>query len=578
MVGPIRIAAREGVEHRRPVGIGHGRLEKEIRITEAPDDVSRFEAKEQPIAHVPASSRLRRDDEMRVELECAGVLGHLTAKRQPQRPTNVRSQPAPSLAPRQDEIDARVGHENLLVKRAASTQPGDLRWVDHAPVQVGHAEPDVESHRSGKQKLVSTPNHDAVAGPDPRPARFALDVATPRREDLSGPNLAVGRRVRWVTHLRAGCRRKRECDRTQRGRGERPLHRPAVRRRMLDCGHRMRQSIELLRPLPPSRWVWSLVAVVAVVIPAVPASAQDAYRVRRTENFRKDPSAAGVLLATISEGVTLQGRADANGWIEVTLDGWIWSRSLSPTNREGHDRVVDARGGENLRASPNGRVLARVANGCLLDHVETREGWVRVRRTGWIWGRSLDAVQSTGSTTASPAPGAGATLDQALTANDLALHQSPDGPEVGNLGANAPVRIMARSGDWVRVQTEGWVRRSELKPAASEVRVGVSAAEVRSRPREFEGQLVQWTVQYISIQQADELRKDIPAGRKYILARGPLPEAGFVYIVVTDEQIAELEKLPPLTSVELVGRIRVGRSQFLGNPILDLVEMAVRDS
>jgi hypothetical protein len=186
-----------------------------------------------------------------------------------------------------------------------------------------------------------------------------------------------------------------------------------------------------------------------------------------------------------------------------------------------------------------------------------------------MWARSLDlqdteedaaGVASSGGLVAEERPG----LDRAVAAT-------------GTLAPEAPVRIMARSGEWVRIQTEGWVRESELRPAAPGVLVGVSAAEVRSRPAEFEGQMVQWVIQTISIQEADELRGGIPRGRRYVLARGPLPEAGFLYIIVSDEQVAELERLPPLAELVIIGRIRVGRSRYLGNPILELVEMAVRE-
>jgi hypothetical protein len=128
----------------------------------------------------------------------------------------------------------------------------------------------------------------------------------------------------------------------------------------------------------------------------------------------------------------------------------------------------------------------------------------------------------------------------------------------------------------VRVQTEGWVRESDLKPSSPGVLVGVSGAEVRSNPREFEGALLQWVVQYIAIQSADELRREIPEGQRYVLARGPLPEAGFVYIVLDDVQLTEIERLDPLTELVIIGRVRTARSQYLGNPVLDLVDLAVR--
>ncbi len=348
---------------------------------------------------------------------------------------------------------------------------------------------------------------------------------------------------------------------------------------MLDGGHGMSQSTYLPVHLP-AWWRALRLTISILVVAAAPALGQQTYRVRRAENFRRDPSPNGVLLAAVSEGSMLTGGALQGGWVQVTLEGWIWARSTAPTTREGHDRVVTARGGENLREVPNGRIVALMSNGALLDEADTRSGWVRVRRTGWMWARSLDlqdteedaaGVASSGGLVAEERPG----LDRAVAAQEASLHRTPDG--TGTLAPEAPVRIMARSGEWVRIQTEGWVRESELRPAAPGVLVGVSAAEVRSRPAEFEGQMVQWVIQTISIQEADELRGGIPRGRRYVLARGPLPEAGFLYIIVSDEQVAELERLPPLAELVIIGRIRVGRSRYLGNPILELVEMAVRE-
>jgi hypothetical protein len=310
------------------------------------------------------------------------------------------------------------------------------------------------------------------------------------------------------------------------------------------------------------------------------AQAQQSYRVRRDESFRKDPASDAVLLASVPQGSVVPGGATRDGWVEVTLDGWIWAASIQPTDREGHNRVVNARGGENLRAEPNGRVVARLATGCLLTEFESRAGWARVRRTGWMRSRSLEpagVAASAGSETASASAGEGAGLDRAITATQASLRRVPDGSEIGTLLPDAPLRVLARSGEWVRVQTEGWVREEDLKPAAPGVLMGVSGAEVRSRPREFEGQLVQWTLQHIAIQRADELRTGIPPGRRYLLARGPLPEAGFVYVILTDEQVGRLERVPALTHIVIVGRVRVGRSEYLGNPILELVELALRE-
>jgi hypothetical protein len=124
---------------------------------------------------------------------------------------------------------------------------------------------------------------------------------------------------------------------------------------------------------------------------------------------------------------------------------------------------------------------------------------------------------------------------------------------------------------------EGWVRESDLRPGAPDVLVGVSGAEVRSRPQDFEGKVLQWTVQFIAVQRADEVRYDIQAGQRYLLVRGPLPETGFAYVIVNEEQLAQAANLPALANLVILARVRVGRSRYLGNPVLQLIEMAVRE-
>jgi hypothetical protein len=126
------------------------------------------------------------------------------------------------------------------------------------------------------------------------------------------------------------------------------------------------------------------------------------------------------------------------------------------------------------------------------------------------------------------------------------------------------------------VETEGWIRERDMRPSASGILLGVSAAEIAARPREFEGKLVQWTVQFISLQAADELRPEIPRGAPYLLARGPLPESGFVYVVLQPEQAEFAERLQPLAEVVMIARIRAGRSRYLTTPVVDALDLSER--
>jgi hypothetical protein len=344
--------------------------------------------------------------------------------------------------------------------------------------------------------------------------------------------------------------------------------------RILETKGRMRQSSRLHTLLP----AYLVLLLLGVADPTAPRlEAQERYQVVRAENFRREASPDSPILAELLEGVTLTGTASGRNWVAVALDGWIWSRSVGQSDQDEFDLRVNVSGGENLRDAPNGVILARLSQGTYLNELSRTGNWIRVRRNGFVWASSLEIVAATQAdsggrvTNAQLVP----TLDHALLAHETRLARVPEGEETGTLEAETPVRILARSGEWVRVQTEGWVRESDVKAAAG-VLEGVSGAEVRARPEEYDGKLIEWTLQYLTTQVADELRSEIPEGQRYILARGPLPEAGFVYVTFPESRLPEIERLSPLAQLVVIGRVRVARSKYLGNPILELVDMTVR--
>src|SRR6185503_20537953 len=93
-------------------------------------------------------------------------------------------------------------------------------------------------------------------------------------------------------------------------------------------------------------------------------------------------------------------------WHEVVVEGWIFSSSTSPTQRDGFDLVVRASAdGENIRESPNGDVIGRVRNGTLLRKLETRGGWTHVSRAGWVPKDAIGAKSASDTpAVAQPAP------------------------------------------------------------------------------------------------------------------------------------------------------------------------------
>jgi hypothetical protein len=341
----------------------------------------------------------------------------------------------------------------------------------------------------------------------------------------------------------------------------------------------MRQSIHLSRRLPALLCLAVLYTTLATTL-----HGQETHRLKWNENFRRDPDPNGALLASVEGGTVVPASGQQGAWVQIVLEGWIWSQSVRADSREGHDLVVAVRNAENLRTEPNGTIIARLASGALLDEVERQGAWVKVRRAGWMFGQSLETVRTDGQTDrravgqdgSEAPPSTSVGLDRGVTRDSTVLHRVPEGPPAGTLAAEAPVKVLARTGGWVRVQTEGWIREEDLKPSARGVLLGVSAAELRSRPQEFVGKVLQWTVQFIAIKPPDDLRPEIPEGRPYILARGPQPEQGFLYLIVTDAQLARFRQLPELAELVLLGRVRVAKSRYLQLPVLELMEMQVK--
>lgn len=332
--------------------------------------------------------------------------------------------------------------------------------------------------------------------------------------------------------------------------------------------------------LPALRSAAVLLGVLTLA-PAL-ADAQARGRVNVDENVRLEPRADARVLGRVRAGTAVEVGAARDGWYEVTLAGWIWARSTRAATNRDFDLVVSASGGENLRAAPNGAVAARLESGTFLDEIGRENGWVQVRRTAWMWGRSLDRPRAE-PTADVPVPPAGAAASPPLSASldrqsvvpGTPLRAAPDGDTVGITTAKATARLVARADGWARVLVEAWVRDADLAPADDSALAGVTAAEVRGGGSTYVGRVLRWTVQLIALQTADALRRDMPEGQRYLLARGPLPETGFVYVLLTPEQAHTLEALDPLTLLTVLGRVRTARSQYLGNPVLDLIEFSV---
>ena len=151
---------------------------------------------------------------------------------------------------------------------------------------------------------------------------------------------------------------------------------------------------------------------------------------------------------------------------------------------------------------------------------------------------------------------------------DLAL--GPGGTTVGTAPDGLQAEVVERSGNWVRIRTDSWVAAVDVVPMPPDS-ARITLELLRSDPNKFVGQSVTWRLQFLSVQTADELRPELPPGMPYLLTRGPLPEAGFVYVAVTQEQAQRFKAMNPLDEFVARGTIRAARTKYLPTPVIDLL-------
>ena len=354
----------------------------------------------------------------------------------------------------------------------------------------------------------------------------------------------------------------------------------------------MLRVVVILKGMQVSQITPVLLALLGLATPQVAASqGGNRYRVN-VDNVWFHQDVAGRRIARLARGAVLTGGATRNDWIQVMLDGWIFATSVGRSDRPDFDLLVTRAPNENLRAAPAGPLVAELSQGFGLKRAppDSSGRWVHVVREGWVQRSALapmadivstrtvdtsQASDSQGVLAPGPSPQAPTPIDstRAQPVRITTLYRAPDGPEAGTVTTDTPLRVLSRNGEWTRVQFEGWVKGGDLQAAPAGVQVGVTAAELRAEPLRYVGQVLRWNLEFIAIQKADDLRPDIPSGASYVLARGPLPERGFVYVVVPDTKLPAFRALTPLVTMTITARVRNGRSRYLGNPVVDLIAL-----
>ncbi len=311
----------------------------------------------------------------------------------------------------------------------------------------------------------------------------------------------------------------------------------------------------------------------------LPAQAVGPGRIGTEAEFQKEPNGTALGRLMVGTGVTTLSRK--GNWAEVRFDGWLAAKALRDDRRDGYDVAVALAAGSTLRAAAgNGATVASLRAGALFKRLETKGEWVRVQRSAWILQSALKAAD-TKPTPAPPAavvtaptvPAGADTTPKAAGTSTLGsgttLSTTSGGAPVATFEVGVPATVLERKGGWAKVQIEGWVREGSLGEGTPDG--GPSAADIRANPDRYLGQTVEWTIQVLAIQKADELRPEIPPGQPYVLARGPIPETGFVYLIVSAKEAEQFRALEPLAKVRIRATIRAGRSRFLPTPVLTFV-------
>jgi hypothetical protein len=333
----------------------------------------------------------------------------------------------------------------------------------------------------------------------------------------------------------------------------------------------------------------------------------------------------GSVIALLKEGTAVTVGATRNGAVYITFTGWMDGSRLGG-ERDSFPAHLTGKIAMRLRSAPSmrGVIMGEVRPLAGVIPVGKQTSWVNIRRGGWIDAKALPRnaaspaakpapapSKATTSTRAkaepppkttvaaktplaartpppvaepAPAPAASAAADSVAiellpegtmrVARNAVARNAPNGAIVGQIGGGTYVVPLARSRGWVRVRAELWVPERDVVPADSTFGASLSAADLRADPEGTRGKTVRWEVQVLALQYADPLRRDLAKDEPYFLAKGPGSEDQLLYLAIPPSLLAEARSTQALTRLLITARVRTGRSQPVGIPILDVISFS----
>lgn len=334
-------------------------------------------------------------------------------------------------------------------------------------------------------------------------------------------------------------------------------------------------------------------------------------------------SAGGGVIAILKQGTTVTVGPARGGEVFVTFVGWVDGSKLG-AGRDSFPAQLTGPIAMRLRSAPSmkGAILGEVKPGAGLYTLSKQASWANVRRGGWVDAKALPGdvarnapaapapkpaapvvktparpvvaapvVKTPAKPVAAAPPPVAATLDPAPAADapvtiepapDGALRMArtavargwPNGQVVGQIGVGTVVVPLARARGWVRVRADVWVQERDVVSADVASGVSLSAADLRADPEGTRGKTVRWEVQVLALQYADPLRRDLAVDEPYFLAKGPGAEDQLMYLAIPPSLLTEARSIQALTRLLVTARVRTGRSQPVGIPILDILSLA----
>jgi hypothetical protein len=296
-------------------------------------------------------------------------------------------------------------------------------------------------------------------------------------------------------------------------------------------------------------------------------------------------------VASLDAGTSVSvstGSAPA-GWAKVSREGWVLKSSLdrgaseTARNSAGEGRTSSPKSHDAARKASAGEVASSsVPKAKPAPAVAAKASAAPIKAGGTSTAPAVSVASKSAAAPIVSSRSTSATTslapdDSALvpTAN-IPLRAAPDAKPLATIAQGTTLTPIARDRGWVRVRLEGWVPERDVAPADTSIRMGVSAADLRADPAGSKGKVVRWSVQILAKQKADVLRKDLAPDETYLLARGPYEENALLYLVVPPSLMVIAKSMPELSQAMITARVRTGRSELVGVPILDLLTITAR--